>query len=94
MCQRQHCFRARVTAKPWRVGIGEHMKPRPGVWPIHPDRLPERRRWVAAYERAAKDYAACRYLESLGSGVVDPVAAEVQQIHDALCQANHDLPIA
>ena len=28
MCLRQHCFRARVSSKPWRIGIGQHLRPR------------------------------------------------------------------
>jgi hypothetical protein len=94
MCQRQRCFRARVSPKPWRIGIAEHLKPRPGIWPISPERLPERQAWVAAYEQAARRYAACRFLESLGSLVTHPKAAEVQRLHDELCQANRALELA
>ncbi|MDR3299937.1 MAG: hypothetical protein LBU43_08040, partial [Candidatus Accumulibacter sp.] len=36
MCLKQQCFRARVSAKPWRIGISDHMKPRPGTWPVAP----------------------------------------------------------
>ena len=56
MCLRQNCFRARVSPKPWRIGIGQHMKP-VGVWPVDPNRLPERRQWIEAYERVSKGYA-------------------------------------
>jgi hypothetical protein len=94
MCQRQNCFRARVSPKPWRIGIGEHLKPRPGVWPIRPERLPERRRWTEIYERAARSFASCSFVESLGSGRVHPAAADVQRLHDELCQANRPLPLA
>ena len=31
---------------------------------------------------------------SFGSRITHPTAAEVQQIHDALCQANSTLPLA
>ena len=34
MCLRQQCFRARLSAKPWRIGIADHLRPRPGVWPV------------------------------------------------------------
>ena len=34
MCQKQNCFRARLSAKPWRIGIKQRLKPRPGVIPI------------------------------------------------------------
>ena len=93
MCIRQNCFRARVSPKPWRIGIPNHMKP-VGVWPVDPDRLPERHHWIDAYERKAKSFASCRFLKSVGCTVVHPAAADVQRLHDELCQANRDLEIA
>ena len=42
MCLNQGCFRARVTAKPWRIGIEDRLRPRPGVWPVDAARLPAR----------------------------------------------------
>lgn len=35
-CRNQACFRARVTANPWRIGIARHLRPLPAVWPIPP----------------------------------------------------------
>jgi hypothetical protein len=29
MCLKQQCFRARLTAKPWRIGVHTHMRPPP-----------------------------------------------------------------
>jgi hypothetical protein len=94
MCQRQRCFRARVSPKPWRIGIDTHVKPRSGVWPVTPERLPERQAWIDAYDRAAEGYASCQFIAALGSGRVDPAAAEVQRLHDDLSKANCSLPIA
>lgn len=94
MCLHQHCFRARVSAKPWRIGIAAHIMPRPGVWPVRPERRAERSRWIEAYEAAARGYAACRLLQTLGSGSAHPKARAVQQLHDELCQANTLLPMA
>lgn len=94
MCSNQHCFRARVSPKPWRIGVTNHLKPRPGVWPINPDRLSDRLRWVEDYERKSEAYASCRFVVAKGSGKVDPVAEEVRELHDNLCRANSDLPIA
>jgi pimeloyl-ACP methyl ester carboxylesterase len=94
MCLSQRCFRARVSAKPWRIGIQDRLTPRPGVWPVAPERLPQRRAWLERYDRAAAGFAACRFVESLGSGVSAPAAHAVQQLHDELCQARADLPIA
>jgi hypothetical protein len=94
MCLRQHCFRARVSPKPWRIGIPQHMKPRPGVWPINPERMADRQAWIEAYERAAEGFASCQLIAALGSGRVDPAAAEVQRLHDELSNANRALPMA
>ena len=94
MCLNQQCFRARVTAKPWRIGIQSHMRPRPGVWPVAAERLPVRNAWIADYEAAAHSHAACRFLESVGNGVVHAQAHEVLDLHDTLSQARGSLPIA
>lgn len=87
MCFNQRCFRARLTAKPWRIGIGNHLRPRPGVWPIAAEHLPRRAAWVAAYEAEAAGFAACRFVEALGLAPVDPAVQHVVALHDAACSA-------
>jgi hypothetical protein len=82
MCINQRCFRARLTAKPWRIGISPHMRPRPGVWPVQPEHLSIRNEWIATYEASASSYSACRYIESLGSGIVDESIMAVVDLHD------------
>ena len=94
MCFNQRCFRARVSPKPWRSGMGQHIRPRPGTWPIRPERLAERQNWVAQYEQKARNFASCRFMETLGEGREDPVAVTVQRLHDELCRADRDLPLA
>jgi hypothetical protein len=87
MCINQRCFRARLTAKPWRIGIAAHMRPRPGVWPVQPERIAVRKEWLATYEASATSYSACHYIESLGSGVVDESVRELIDLHDAKSRA-------
>jgi len=94
MCRRQQCFRARVSPKPWRIGIDQHLKPRPGVWPVNPERLPERQRWVWDYEERARDFAACQFVETLGQGAPHAEAERVRQLHDDYCQATSGRQIA
>ncbi|PPE75723.1 hypothetical protein C3942_02180 [Solimonas fluminis] len=95
MCVNQRCFRARVSPKPWRVGIAAHLRPRPGVWPVNPERLPERERWVQQYEQRAQGYAACRFVEALGQTRVSCMQAlAVQRLHDEWCRAQRELPLA
>ena len=94
MCANQRCFRARVTAKPWRIGIAQHMRPRPGVWPIKPEHMPVRLQWIENYERKAAGFASCRFTAELGDGGVHHSAAAVQRLHDKLCRSDSTLPIA
>lgn len=94
MCRNQNCFRARVSPKPWRIGIESHLRPRPGVWPISAEFMPIRQRWVAEYEAKAEGYSACRFVESIGSGVENSTAQTVQRIHDEMCGAMADKPLA
>jgi len=94
MCANQQCFRARVSAKPWRIGISQHIRPSPGVWPVNPERLPLRTAWLEKYDGAAKAFAACTLLETLGSGTTHPKARAVQELHDDLSRATAGLPMA
>jgi hypothetical protein len=88
MCRNQRCFRARLTAKPWRIGIAGHLRPRPGVWPVAPVALPRRAAWVADYERRAAGFASCRYLGSVGSGLVHERLQPVVELHDRESRAH------
>lgn len=94
MCRSQRCFRARVSPKPWRIGIEAHLRPRPGTWPVAPERMPLRMSWVQAYEARATAFASCRFVAAIGSGRIDAAAAEVQRLHDRWCRADSALPIA
>lgn len=94
MCQRQQCFRARVSPKPWRIGIGDHLKPHPGIWPIKEEHLPRRNRWLEEYDAASEEFASCRFVEAVGSSTTDPKALAVQQLHDKMSKVESKLPIA
>jgi hypothetical protein len=94
MCQLQHCFRARVSPKPWRIGMETHMKPRPGVWPVSPEKLPARRAWVDAYHEKAATYSSCQFDSEMGDGPVHPGVQVVQKLHDQLSRAESGLPAA
>lgn len=94
MCRNQQCFRARLTGKPWRMGITTHMRPRPGVWPVRPEALARRAQWTQHYDQVAIDYAACRYLETLGNPHIAFDIAPVVELHDRACRAQTELPLA
>ncbi|KLI99077.1 hypothetical protein [Luteimonas sp. FCS-9] len=94
LCRLQHCFRARVSPKPWRIGIVEHIRPRSAAWSREHARLPERLAWIDAYARRSQGFAACRYLRTLGDAAIDPKAGRVMDLHDALARAHAPLPLA
>ncbi|MDD2710057.1 MAG: hypothetical protein PHV34_18905 [Verrucomicrobiae bacterium] len=94
MCANQRCFRARVSPKPWRIGVKTSIRPRPGVWPVNPGWLPERARWIDTYEQAARNHASCRFVEAVGTGPIHSSAQTVKNLHDELCRANSPMPIA
>jgi len=94
MCKNQHCFRARVSPKPWRIGLGDHIRPRPGVWPVNPAHLETRQIWIRRYEDTSTRFASCRFVEAIGSSVVHPQAELVRELHDRMSQANSGREIA
>lgn len=95
MCKVQGCFRARLTAKPWRVGMRRRIRPPVAAWSREQAQRPDRLAWIADYERRAEGFAACRYLHSLGDeSRRHPRAEEVRALHDALTRADSTLPLA
>jgi hypothetical protein len=94
MCELQGCFRARVSPKPWRVGMATHFKAG-GTWPVlDATKLAQRVEWVREYEERSARYASCRYVETVGSRQVHPRIQEVLRIHDDLSRAETRLEIA
>ena len=93
LCRRQKCFRARLTGKPWRMGIEEPLRPR-GVWPVDPEDEDERDDWIESYEKLARRYAACRLVEVYHPAPVHPDLQRLVRMHDQLCNAETDLPLA
>ena len=86
MCQRQGCFRARVSPKPWRIGVPRLAGP---VWPIPAEMAARRAEWVQAYEAAAHGVAACRLIKQSYGLALDETGLEVRTAHPH-CQAVRD----
>lgn len=93
MCRSQKCYRARISPKPWRIGV-EHIRPRPGIWPIKPEHVEQRRQWVTEYERTSAAFASCKYVTTLGDGRTSMNCEQVRVIHDRYCNPDSNLPIA
>ena len=95
MCKVQHCFRARLTAKPWRIGISHRIRPPVAAWSAEQAALPGRLAWIEDYEARAAGFAACRFLRAMGdTTAVDPKAEQVRVLHDDLARADRELPLA
>ncbi len=94
LCARQHCFRARLTPKPWRIpfSLAHHTPGR--TWPVGPEHVEARKKWIADYEAAALGFAACEFVLETGTADPHPDALEVQRLHDQVCRATSGLPVA
>lgn len=93
MCTVQRCFRARLTAKPWRIGVSGKMSY--SAWPPQNEAaIQHRREWIATYEPVAQGHAACRFIATIGDGQEHPRAAAVRRLHDELSRAHSGLPLA
>ncbi len=79
MCRQQGCFRARLSAKPWRCG----MRTPPSKYPWENAANEQRfRAWEEKYKAAASRYTACRLLKQIGNPEVHPDIAPVLAAHD------------
>lgn len=87
MCRNQQCFRARLSAKPWRIDMGQQFKTRPAAWPAKLERQQERAAWLHHYDSQARSFAACRFERTLGQGVIDPSVMPVVHLHDDTSRA-------
>lgn len=89
LCEHQQCFRARLTPKPWRIGL-----PRPASKFPRAERkdVDEFDSWLRSYEATRSSWTAVRLLESFGSA---PIPAEIQaviDVHDKhACQVGREL---
>ena len=76
LCNKQGCFRARLTPKPYRMKMKPYKInfPREGM-------DPEFQRWLSDYEVESRNYSVCKFIEQVGaSHYVDKVV----QIHDEI----------
>lgn len=91
LCQVQKSFRARLTPKPWRIGM-----PNPPVrFPFEsPADEREMRDWESRYALASQNRATCHFIEELGSGTEHPDIAPLRELHDEQTRAISGLPLA
>ncbi|HVK59831.1 MAG TPA: hypothetical protein VM735_13680 [Candidatus Kapabacteria bacterium] len=91
LCANQKSFRARLTPKPWRIGLDCARVP----WPRMNDKLElSFNRWEKKYLEKSEGYATCRLIKTIGSGKVHPEIAPILHLHDEATRAKNDLPLA
>jgi hypothetical protein len=91
LCRRQECFRARLTPKPWRLGLGRP----PARWPWEDVRDETRfRGWEQTYNAKAADYTVCKLVKQIGSSLTHPEVEPIVALHDRMACSSQDLRLA
>lgn len=84
LTERQECYRARLTPKPWRCDAS---KP-PSYFPWESEAEESRYRdWEAEYSKVSSQYATCRLKREYGGPAAAPRILEVIRVHDAMTLA-------
>lgn len=91
LCRQQACFRARLTPKPWRIGLRAPAWRYPFESSSHASAF---QGWLGRYEAAAPRFAVCRLLVELGAARQAPEAAVVAAFHDRYTCPPGNLPLA
>lgn len=96
LCKVQQCFRARTTGKPWRMGIIERFAGYQDFWRDDiPDKFqPANQTWLDNYRHIASRYSACHFVKQLGNAPTPAQIANFVNLHDTLCKAKQNLPLA
>ena len=79
LCRTQRCFRARLTPKPWRIGLA-----RPAARFPFSTELKQRsfNFWLAQYAAQSRNACAARRLEPIGEATLPDSVRRVVEIHD------------
>ncbi len=79
LCRSQGCFRARLTPKPWRCGVGN--PPARFPWESNKDEFTYRQ-WQKDYEHASSQYSVCRLIKEIGNPAAHPEVRQIIAYHD------------
>ena len=91
LCRQQESFRARLSPKPWRIG----MRPPTVSFPYETANAQSRfDDWDAKYQAASAPFATCRFVGQYGSGDTAPGFGELIAYHDQETKATSGLPLA
>ena len=91
LCRLQASFRARLTPKPWRIGLQPPRVTFPYNTPRAQSVIDD---WLRRYEAACATYSTCRFIGAYGPGDVAPAFTELIAYHDNETKATGALPLA
>jgi len=92
LCQAQRSFRARLSPKPWRIGVSG--TPKLSYEKLE-DPSAEARAWMCGYEDASRGYAVCSLIDEVGhTRPPDDDTARLIALHDEWAGVGKDLPLA
>ncbi|SFQ47150.1 hypothetical protein [Hymenobacter arizonensis] len=88
MCRLQACYRARLTPKPWRIGLARPTY----LFPYQDaEQLTAQADWESTYTAQSADFSVCEFIGDYGSGQVCPAAKDLLALHDAACLGSRTL---
>lgn len=86
LCQKQGCFRARLTPKPHRMKMRRYKV----QFPRQQEDV-EFQRWLAEYERESRNFSVCKFVGQIGAS--HPLSPVIR-IHDDLTGIGYSQPLA
>ncbi len=91
LTEKQECFRARLTPKPWRA---DAERP-PAEYPFDNSQEEEEfQRWLETYQERSRSYATCSLLESRGTVPDRSSIRRIVDLHDEYCCTDNGAPLA
>jgi hypothetical protein len=87
LCEKQGCFRARLTPKPARIKLRGHQI----KFPRESAKEQKFQTWLADYQAASLNFSVCKLIEQIGSNHPLP---EAVQVHDEITGIHRNLPLA
>jgi len=92
LCRAQESFRARLSPKPWRCGLGRPAFTYPYTTPDEEARAAQ---WIRRYNEAVPRWATCKFVATVGASEIAPAFADLVAYHDRETRAGEAiLPLA
>ncbi|RSK42531.1 hypothetical protein [Hymenobacter perfusus] len=88
LCEKQDCYRARLSPKPWRIGW---MRP-PHPFPYDTaEQGQQQLEWEQQYHARSTEFSVCQWVGEYGSGHIYPEAETLITLHDDACLGDRKL---